>query len=275
MKKVSKLVLITAPLLQFLLPIYLKSQTVSLEMNAGIVLGNEDSESPAPGTIRWNGSDFEGWNGAIWVSLTGNQSSSTVTDIDGNQYKTLRYGHTEWMIENLRVTRYNDSTTISHAATNAQWILGSGGKWCWYDNEDTFDNSFGKLYNWEAVNSEKLCPIGWDEPFDADYTQLIQSIGGNETVVGTKLKSTGTEYWEELFIQGTNASGFSGHGGGYREVDGTFVDIRKRGEWWTANSTSTTTATAFRLSDVTSDYSLVTGTPINRGLSVRCVRYID
>ncbi|MBN1766776.1 MAG: hypothetical protein JW860_16095 [Sedimentisphaerales bacterium] len=41
-----------------------------LEINGAIELGNTTSSPPDPGTIRWTGTDFEGYNGTEWVSLT-------------------------------------------------------------------------------------------------------------------------------------------------------------------------------------------------------------
>ncbi len=40
-----------------------------LDVNGGVKVGN--SSATAPGTIRWTGTDFEGYNGTEWVSLTG------------------------------------------------------------------------------------------------------------------------------------------------------------------------------------------------------------
>ena len=44
--------------------------TQSLDVSGKIKIGN-DSTSPDAGTIRFTGSDFEGFNGTSWVSMTG------------------------------------------------------------------------------------------------------------------------------------------------------------------------------------------------------------
>ena len=41
----------------------------ALHVAGAAVLGKSESSTPVAGTIRWNGSEFEGYNGAEWVSL--------------------------------------------------------------------------------------------------------------------------------------------------------------------------------------------------------------
>lgn len=43
-----------------------------IDVNGGIKIGNTDGVSE--GTIRWTGTDFEGYDGSIWKSLTGKES---------------------------------------------------------------------------------------------------------------------------------------------------------------------------------------------------------
>ncbi|MBK8501344.1 MAG: hypothetical protein IPL46_03560 [Saprospiraceae bacterium] len=62
-----------------------------MEIEGAIILSNSEDPTPAPGTIRWTGTDFEGWNGQ-WMSLTSSSGpigSGMVTDVDGNQYLTV------------------------------------------------------------------------------------------------------------------------------------------------------------------------------------------
>ena len=75
---------------------------------------NEPTNNPTPGTIRWNGSDFQGWNGVTWISLTGGAKVGELIDHQGNTYKTIVIGGQEWMAENLRVENYTGGTPISN-----------------------------------------------------------------------------------------------------------------------------------------------------------------
>ena len=41
-----------------------------MEVGGSLVIDDSQEVSPAAGTIRWTGVDFEAYNGADWVSLT-------------------------------------------------------------------------------------------------------------------------------------------------------------------------------------------------------------
>ena len=41
-----------------------------IEVSGAIQIGDAEDLTPDPGIIRWTGSDFEGWNGSSWMSLT-------------------------------------------------------------------------------------------------------------------------------------------------------------------------------------------------------------
>jgi uncharacterized protein (TIGR02145 family) len=49
---------------------------------------------------------------------------------------------------------------------------------------------YGRLYNWYAVNTGKLCPSGWHVPTDREWGSLIITLGGQNEAGGV-LKETG------------------------------------------------------------------------------------
>ncbi|MDX9769874.1 MAG: FISUMP domain-containing protein [Tenuifilaceae bacterium] len=118
----------------------------------------------------------------------------TVTDIDGNVYQTQVVGDQEWMIENLRVSKYRNGEDILTNMELDQWKVAAEGIWANYENNPSNDALYGKLYNWYAVaDSRGLCPTGWRVPTDNDWQKLVLFIDatawGNNNSVGGKLKS--------------------------------------------------------------------------------------
>ena len=59
-------------------------QEEHLQVESAIVVSDNINPTPVAGTIQWSGSDFEGWNGERWVSLSNHAVVGSVTDIDGN-----------------------------------------------------------------------------------------------------------------------------------------------------------------------------------------------
>ncbi len=165
------------------------------------------------------------------------QGSNTVTDIDGNIYHTVTIGTQVWMIENLKVTRYQNGDTIIHASDSASWEnLGLTGGFCYYDNDTTLANTYGNLYNWFAVHDRRgVAPEGWRVPTDADWTVLTDYLGGLE-IAGGKLKENGTSHWQSPNSGATNETGFRALPGGYRKS--VFEGLGSVGYWWTSTPTT-------------------------------------
>jgi len=187
------------------------------------------------------------------------------------QIKTIQIGTQIWMVENLNVDRFRNGDLIPEARTNEAWQKAGDNKqpaWCYYNNDPKNGVTYGKLYNWYAVNDPRgLAPKGYHVPSDAEWTVLTNYLGG-ENVAGTKMKSSSG--WNDQGF-GTNSSGFSGLPGGYRNYGGAFYGVGKGGHWWSALEGG-------------SDYTLYRGlycysVGVNRygydkasGLSVRCLR---
>ena len=86
-----------------------------------------------------------------------------MTDQDGNFYKTVTIGTQTWMAENLRTMKYNDGTNIPLVTSGIAWNNLNTGAYCNYNNTTNSDTiaTYGRLYNWYAVNTGKLAPKGW------------------------------------------------------------------------------------------------------------------
>jgi len=178
----------------------------------------------------------------------------TVTDVDGTTYSTVTIGGQVWMAENLRTTKYRDGSAIPEVTGNSAWEALSTGAWCVYGNFAGNNATYGKLYNWYAVNDTRgLCPQGWHVPTDAEWKTLETTLGmpasevniagyrGDAQNVGGKLKSM-VQLWEAPNTGATNSSGFSGLPGGHRNADGEFIGVRFYGDWWSATQVDATYA---------------------------------
>ena len=194
-----------------------------------------------------------------------------VTDIEGNFYQTIRIGTQVWMTENLKTTKYKDATDIPLVTDNTAWLNLTTGAYCWYDNDEaTYGDTYGALYNWHTVNTGNLCPTGWHVPTDAEWTTLTDYLGG-ESVAGGKLKEIGTTHWNSPNTGATNESGFTALPGSSRRSSGTFDYVGSNGRWWSSTEYFNYSAWHRRM---LYDDSGVGRDDYNKksGLSVRCVR---
>jgi uncharacterized protein (TIGR02145 family) len=199
----------------------------------------------------------------------------SITDArDGNTYKTVCIGSQIWMAENLRYSD-NSLTEITDSATwVALWNNGnpiSQPAWCYYNNNPANSALYGKLYNWHAVNTGQLCPVGWHIPSDMEWKQLIDSLGG-KTAAGGKLKSiTG---WDPPNTNASNSTGFSALPGGIRSLnDGNFTELGLNGYWWSSTTMPTLTTQAYFLR-ITNNPGWADRINANKlsGMSCRCVK---
>jgi uncharacterized protein (TIGR02145 family) len=143
------------------------------------------------------------------------------------------------MADNLRTTSYANGDPIPNVTNGAQWFNLTTGAWCHYNNDNQYQNPYGKLYNWHTVaDSRNVCPTGWHVPTNAEFTLLTDYLGGY-IVAGGKMKSTGTEYWQSPNAEAINESGFSGLPGGFRDGSGIFNAVGSSGLWWSSTENGT------------------------------------
>ncbi len=112
----------------------------------------------------------------------------TITDYDGNIYKTVQIGSQCWIAENLRVTHYADGRSIlmGHEPSTTT-------AYCYYpDNNKLTVPMFGLLYNWAAImdgapSSDRvpsgvqgICPSGWHVPSMPEWDKLFDYMGSRQ-----------------------------------------------------------------------------------------------
>lgn len=167
-------------------------------------------------------------------------NENQVTDIDGNVYKTVQIGNQVWMTENLKVTKYNDGSSLSHITDGVQWYENGIGlsvnnflpAYCYYDNNPANRNVHGALYNGHVFDNEKnICPVGWHVPSRTEFEVLRDFAGG--VGFGGKLKEEGTENWTSTNIDVTNETGFTAVPGGMRvNANGEFILLGSIVNYW-------------------------------------------
>lgn len=173
---------------------------------------------------------------SIIVFYMGATSCKTnkLQDIEGNEYRTVTIGTQVWMAENLKTTKFNDGTSIPMVSDNEAWVKISTPAYSWYNNDSIANKkTYGALYNWYAVSTNKLCPAGWHVPTDGEWQTLTLFLDGFYTA-GGKMKEKGTEHWKSPNIDGTNESGFTALPAGYRSLQGIFNYIGIACYWWSS-----------------------------------------
>jgi len=223
-------------------------------------------------------------------------------------------GTQTWTTKNLDVSKFRNGEAIPLAKTNAEWKSAGENQqpaWCYYENKGENGTTYGKLYNWYAVNDPRgLAPKGYHIPSDDEWTILTQNLGAE---AGTKMKSrsgwssysSGGSYektcpncanWSSEYRNkvpchtckdsrsvsayapkkthsgnGTNTLGFAGLPGGYRYINGNFSFIGANGSWWSSSEDDSSNAWC--------RYLFNSSGAVNRsnyykqlGFSVRCLR---
>jgi uncharacterized protein (TIGR02145 family) len=212
-------------------------------------------------------------------------SYDIVSDIDGNNYKTIKIGTQEWMAENLKTTIFNDGSVIPLVEEDNSWTHLQTPGYCWFENNEAiFKNMYGAYYNWFTVNTGLLCPTGWHVPSEEDWKILKISLGMTEeqanqvlaagTTEGNKIKETGTINWVEGSTEANNESGFTALPGGYRiDSPADFLWEGIGAGWWSSTS-YVNSGYAWSYHAVYDDTRIYSSDMLSKthGLNVRCIK---
>jgi uncharacterized protein (TIGR02145 family) len=210
-------------------------------------------------------------------------ATNTVTDIDGNTYQTVKIGNQTWMKAALRVTHYRNGDAIPEVTGNTEWSNLTTGAFCNYNNNADNVSTYGRLYNWYAVNDPRgLAPADWHIPTDEDWKTLEMALGMSQTDAdaeghrgtdeGCKMKKTGTTHWAGPNTGATNESGFTALPCGYRQDTGLFWEIGSVVHYWTATQSSTANAWWRALNHEDTGVYRYSNASKKSGFSIRCLK---
>jgi uncharacterized protein (TIGR02145 family) len=185
--------------------------------------------------------------------ITVGNATSTVSDIEGNVYKTVTIGTQTWMAENLKSTTYNNGSPIPLVTDQDEWGSLTTPAYCWYDNNIANKTKYGALYNGYVVDAasnggKNVCPSGWHVPSDNEWTVLTDYLTNNgygyEGIGDDIAKSCASKWgWESSELIGSpgydqesnNMSGFSGVPCGYRNLV-AYRNVGIHCVWWSSSS---------------------------------------
>jgi uncharacterized protein (TIGR02145 family) len=223
----------------------------------------------------------------------------TVTDVEGNIYKTVVIGNQCWMRENLRTTKYANGTSIAYGdVTNSD-----SEPYYYYPGSPDNVPTYGLLYNWSAATKNEgssdtdpsgvqgVCPEGWHLPSLPEWEKLRDYVSSQATYycegysdyIAKSLAST--TGWVETDDQcavgnnlsANNATGLSILPAGYIGYDNSYIEFGSIAYFWSA--TEDYHYDAFSPYLLSSDNESLKSARFNinilgwvLGLSVRCVR---
>ncbi|MDR2584478.1 MAG: fibrobacter succinogenes major paralogous domain-containing protein [Fibromonadaceae bacterium] len=177
----------------------------------------------------------------------------SMTDKDGQTYKTVEIGTQTWMAENL-----------NYAADGSR---------C-YKAEEANCTTYGRLYNWKQATSN-LCPSGWHLPSDVEWGTLMLYIDSDCKILGDcpmagKLLKT-TSGWDSNG-NGTDAYGFAALPSGKYTTDDGSVDLGKSVTWWTSTEFNAIAASGRRIEYNKDGTFRIGNFSKNYFYSVRCLK---
>ncbi len=186
--------------------------------------------------------------------------------------QTVTIGTQTWTTLNLDVASFRNGDVIPESKTNEEWEaagINEQAAWCYYENDTSNGNKYGKLYNWYAVNDARgLAPIGWHIPADEAWNILTTFLGGEDVAGGNMKTSSG---WYDNG-NGNNSNGFLALPGASRKIDGYFVNIGYEGYWWSTSRSKVVRIFGMGAQDMGSSVIDRNDKSMLNGFSVRCVK---
>lgn len=216
------------------------------------------------------------------------EKTDLCVDYSGKVYKTVVIGNQLWMAENLATRFLSNGAPIYKPLQILHYPNKNVPVYYPYNNEDTYMNIYGCMYNRFCLYEGTLAPTGWRIPTKQDVEILVNFIksknysfepSDTSDWVGKALAST--TIWNNNNQVGTignnrgvnNASGFNALPGGYYYSDNVFFGEKSVSQFWTTTVDSTTNL--LQIATLQSESNDLIFTSIegdNAAYYVRCVR---
>lgn len=195
-------------------------------------------------------------------------------DIDHNGYNTVTKGGKVWMKDNLNVSKYRNGDPVRQVESSAEWLAAAAkgeGVWCYYNNDSAKGKTYGRLYNWYAVNDPRgLAPQGWHIATEAEWKGLSRVLAGDPVPVAKKQNATAA--WRYPYASVDDVMDFNALQSGLRvSEDDIFNSLGEDAWFWSTSEGSKTHAWAAQF-NFDSSFINVSVHDKRDGLAVRCVQ---
>lgn len=213
-----------------------------------------------------------------FLFVNSSYGQNTVKDVDGNEYKVIKYNGYLIMTENLRTTHYRDGSEIPRVKKDRAWENAIANKqegYCAYDNKKSNAKKYGLLYTAETIQSEKgLAPEGWYIPTSNEWVEIFAKRRGEGLKVYTVTPKMIKEEFKRAKRQDDDpyiAYEFAAIGGGRRVRSGEFKYL----EDWTYLSGRNDGFIGLQPYGSYHTTRISHMMASNMGLSVRCVKKLE
>lgn len=203
------------------------------------------------------------------LSFTTLEGGTFTDSRDTRTYHYVKIGGQFWMAENLAYLPVVSQPASMSATDPHYYVYGYDGT-----DENTAKatanySTYGVLYNWAA--SLAACPAGWHLPNKAEFTTLIDHMGG-DAIAGYKMKSM--HGWNDNAGKngnGDNSYGFTALPGGDLEGTGVFLNLKDYGSFWTSGADGDANGLMWLLDNFNVG-AFLHSYPKSIGVSVRCIK---
>ncbi len=203
------------------------------------------------------------------LSFTTLEGGAFTDSRDSGTYHYVKIGDQLWMAENLAyLPEVSQAATVSGLNPH-NYVYGYNGTNVSAAKATANYSTYGVLYNWPAALA--ACPAGWHLPTNAEFTRLVNYVGG-EGIAGFKMKSR--EGWIDNSGEngnGDNSFGFTAMPGGDIEGTGIFLHVGEYGSFWTADPDAVSNGWMWLL-DNFNEGAFLHSYPKSIGVSVRCLK---